>query len=43
MWSNSALGPFIQGQLRIATLKSAYNSLIFSGRGLGHEIHLGFT
>ena len=29
------LGPLLQGQTRIAKLKSAYNSLIISPRGLG--------
>ena len=29
------LGPLRQGQTRIAKLKSAYNSLIISPRGLG--------
>ena len=29
------LGPLLQGQTRIAKLKSAYNSLIISARGLG--------
>ena len=29
------LGPLIQGQTRIAKLKSAYNSLIIGSRGLG--------
>ena len=29
------LGPLIQGRTRIAKLKSAYNSLIISPRGLG--------
>ena len=29
------LGPFLQGQTRIAKLKSAYNSLIIDPRGLG--------
>ena len=29
------LGPLLQGQLRIAKLKSAYNSLIIGPRGLG--------
>ena len=29
------LGPHLQGQTRIAKLKSAYNSLIISPRGLG--------
>ena len=29
------LGPLIQGQTRIAKVKSAYNSLIIGPRGLG--------
>ena len=29
------LGPLLQGQTRIAKLKSAYNSLIIGARGLG--------
>ena len=29
------LGPLIQGQTRVAKLKSAYNSLIIGPRGLG--------
>ena len=29
------LGPLIQGQTKIAKLKSAYNLLIISSRGLG--------
>ena len=29
------LGPLLQGQTSIAKLKSAYNSLIISRRGLG--------
>ena len=29
------LGPLLQGHMRIATLKSAYNSLIIGPRGLG--------
>ena len=29
------LGPLLQGQTRIAQLKSAYNSLIIGPRGLG--------
>ena len=29
------LGPLIQGQMKIAKLKSAYNSLIIGHRGLG--------
>ena len=31
----SDLGPLVQGQTRIAKLKSAYNSLIIGPRGLG--------
>ena len=29
------LGPLVQGQMRIAKLKSAYNSLIIGRRALG--------
>ena len=29
------LGPFLQGQMRIAKVKSAYNSLIIGSRRLG--------
>ena len=29
------LGPLLQGQMRIAKLKSAYNSLIIGPRSLG--------
>ena len=29
------LGPLLQGQMRIAKLKSVYNSLIIGPRGLG--------
>ena len=29
------LGPLLQGQMRIAKLKIAYNSLIIGPRGLG--------
>ena len=29
------LGPLVQGQTRIAKLKSAFNSLIIGPRGLG--------
>ena len=29
------LGPLLQGQMRIAKLKSAYNSLIIGHTGLG--------
>ena len=39
-WKSSGLvgfdlGPLIQGQTRVAKLKSAYNSLIIGPRGLG--------
>ena len=34
------LGPLIQGQTRIAKLKSAYNSLIIGPRGLQFETNL---
>ena len=33
------VGPFLQGQTRIAKLKSAYNSLIIGPRGLGWKTH----
>ena len=35
------LGPLVQGQMRIAKLKSAYNSLIMGPRGLQCETNLG--
>ena len=31
------LGPLLQGQMRTAKLKSAYNSLIIGPRGLGWQ------
>ena len=34
------LGPLLQGQTRIAKLKSAYNSLIIGPRGLGWHTNL---
>ena len=34
------LGPLVQGQMRIAKLKSAYNSLIIGPRGLQYENNL---
>ena len=34
------LGPLIQGQTRIAKLKSAYNSLIIGHTGLQYENNL---
>ena len=33
-------GPFLEGQTRIAKLKSAYNSLIIGPRGLACEANL---
>ena len=35
VWTDLTLGPLLQGQMRIAKLKSAYNSLIIGPRGLG--------
>ena len=34
------LGPLLQGQMRIAKLRTAYNSLIIGPRGLGCESNL---
>ena len=34
------LGPLLQGETRIAKLKSAYNSLIIGPRGLQSETNL---
>ena len=34
------LGPLFQGQMRIAKVKSAYNSLIIGPRGLGWQTNL---
>ena len=34
------LGPFLQGQMKIAKHKSVYNSLIIGPRGLGWESNL---
>ena len=34
------LGPLLQGQMRIAKLKSAYNVLIIGPRGLQYETNL---
>ena len=34
------LGPLLQGQMRIAKLKSAYNSLIIGPRDLGWQSNL---
>ena len=35
------LGPLLQGQTKIAKIKSAYNSLIIAPRGLGWYQHRG--
>ena len=45
VWESSGvvgfdLGPLFQGQMRIAKLKSAYNSLIIGPRGLGWQSNL---
>ena len=40
MWSDFNLGPLLQGQMRIAKLKSAYDSLIIGPRGLQCETNL---
>ena len=40
MWSDLTLGPHLQGQLRIAKLENAYNSLIIGPRGLQCETKL---
>ena len=37
VWMDLTHGPFLQGQARIAKLKSAYNSLIIGPRGLGFK------
>ena len=37
VWSDLTSGPLLQGQTRIAKLKSAYNSLIIDPRGLQCE------
>ena len=34
MWSDLILGPFLQGQMRIAKVKSAYNLLNLGPRSL---------
>ena len=34
------LGPFLQGQMRIAKLKSTYNSVVIVPRGLKSETNL---
>ena len=44
-WESSGVvrfnfGPLLQGQVRIAKLKSAYNSLIIGPRGLQSETNL---
>ena len=35
VWSDLTLGPLLEGEMRIAKGKSAYNSLIIGPRGLG--------
>ena len=40
MWSDFTLGPLLQGQTGIAKVKSVYNSLIISPRGLQCEHNL---
>ena len=40
MWSDLTLGPFFQGQMRLAKSKSAYSSLIIGPRGLQCEVNL---
>ena len=40
MWSDLTLVPLLQGQTRIAKLKSAYNLLIIIPRGLQCETNL---
>ena len=34
VWSDLTFGPLLQGQMRTAKLKSAYNSFIIDPRGL---------
>ena len=34
VWSDLTFGPLLQGQMRTAKLKSAYNSFIIGSRGL---------
>ena len=36
------LGPLLEGQMRTAKLKSAYNLLIIGPRGFGQRSKLGF-
>ena len=40
MWSDLTLGPLLQGQMRIAKLKSGYNSFTIGPRSLQCEINL---
>ena len=40
MWSDLTLGPLLQGQMKIAKLKSADNLLIIGPRGLQYETNL---
>ena len=34
------LGPLLQGQMKVATLKNAYNSLIIGPKHYGYEANL---
>ena len=36
-WCLGNLGPLLQGQVKVATLTSAYNTLIIGHRGYGYE------
>ena len=40
MWLDLTLGPLLQGQSRIAKLKTAYNSLISGPRDLGWQSNI---
>ena len=43
MCSDLTLSPFFQGQMRVAKLKSAYNSLFLGPRGLQCETNVNFS
>ena len=40
VWSDLTFGPLLQGQMRTAKLKSAYNSFIIGPRGLEWKTNL---
>ena len=40
MWSDLTLDPLLQGRMRIAKLKGAYNLLIIGPRGLQYDTNL---